>query len=247
MVIYYTGTGNSRHLAELAAQQLGQELVSAPELMKKGETGSLASDEPWLFVSPTYGWQLPRIFGDFIRRSSFSGSKDAYFIMDCGTEIGNAAKGLKALCSEKGFNFRGVAQINMPENYIAVFSAPTEEQEKKIIRIGEHQLKRVIALIQKNEDLPEPPVKLKDKLASGIINAAFYKFIIGDKKFYTTDKCVGCGKCAQSCVLNNITLENGKPVWHGNCTHCMACICGCPTEAIEYGKHSVGLRRYYLK
>jgi MinD superfamily P-loop ATPase len=95
--------------------------------------------------------------------------------------------------------------------------------------------------------LPEPPVKLKDKLASGIVNAAFYKFIIGDKKFYTTDKCVGCGKCAESCVLNNITLENGRPVWHGHCTHCMACICGCPTEAIEYGKHSVGLRRYYLK
>ena len=34
------------------------------------------------------------------------------------------------------------------------------------------------------------------------------------------------------------------PVWKTNCTHCMACICRCPKEAIEYGRHSVGLPRY---
>ena len=28
------------------------------------------------------------------------------------------------------------------------------------------------------------------------------------------------------------------------CTHCMACICRCPSEAIEYGKHSIGKPRY---
>ncbi|MBP9515735.1 MAG: 4Fe-4S binding protein, partial [Clostridia bacterium] len=48
------------------------------------------------------------------------------------------------------------------------------------------------------------------------------------------------------CVLNNIELKNGKPVWGKSCTHCMACINFCPTNAIEYGKHSIGLRRYTL-
>ena len=60
------------------------------------------------------------------------------------------------------------------------------------------------------------------------------------------DKCVGCGKCAKMCPLNNIELKNSKPVWGKNCTHCMACICLCPTEAIEYGKKSVGKPRYHL-
>ena len=32
-----------------------------------------------------------------------------------------------------------------------------------------------------------------------------------------------------------------------HCTHCMACICRCPTEAIEYGKHSQGLPWYICK
>mgnify|MGYP002728531920 CR=1 FL=1 len=60
------------------------------------------------------------------------------------------------------------------------------------------------------------------------------------------DKCIGCGKCAKMCPLNNIKLKNSKPVWGKNCTHCMACICLCPTEAIEYGKKSVGKPRYHL-
>ena len=65
------------------------------------------------------------------------------------------------------------------------------------------------------------------------------------KPFYTTDACVACGKCAELCVLNNITLNaDEKPVWGDNCTHCMACICNCPAEAIEYGKKSQGKPRY---
>ena len=58
------------------------------------------------------------------------------------------------------------------------------------------------------------------------------------------EKCIGCGKCDRVCPLGNIRMENGQPRWGENCTHCMACICGCPTEAIEYGKKSVGKPRY---
>ena len=47
--------------------------------------------------------------------------------------------------------------------------------------------------------------------------------------------------------LNNIRLENGKPVWGKHCTHCMACICYCPKEAIEYGKKSKGKPRYHFE
>ena len=41
--------------------------------------------------------------------------------------------------------------------------------------------------------------------------------------------------------------KDGKPVWGNDCTHCMACICKCPTEAIEYGKVSIGQNRYVCK
>ncbi|AVQ95642.1 4Fe-4S dicluster domain-containing protein [Ethanoligenens harbinense] len=40
-------------------------------------------------------------------------------------------------------------------------------------------------------------------------------------------------------------LENRRPRWGKNCTHCMACIGACPVGAIEYKNHSKGKRRYY--
>ena len=43
------------------------------------------------------------------------------------------------------------------------------------------------------------------------------------------------------------SLQNGKPLWGQDCTHCMACICYCPAEAIEYGKMSLGKPRYHFE
>ena len=58
---------------------------------------------------------------------------------------------------------------------------------------------------------------------------------------YYDQKCLLCEK---GCVTKSIIMENGKPRWTGKCTHCMACICSCPQEAIEYGKKSIGQPRY---
>ena len=247
MILYYTGTGNSRHLARILAEKLEDELVSAAEMIREGKRGDFHSEKPWVFVCPTYGWQIPHIFRDFIRDAAFSGSREAWFVMSCGSETGNAAKGIRALCVEKQFHFHGVSQIIMPENYIALFAAPAPETAEKLVRIGEKRAERAAALIAAGQDFPPVRPRLKDKIASGPVNAVFYSFFVKDRKFRTTDQCVSCGKCVESCLLHNISLEQGRPVWHGHCTHCMACISRCSTGAIEYGKHSVGLRRYYLE
>lgn len=247
MVIYFTGTGNSRFLARSLAAALEDELVSAPELIKKEKAGDFKSEKPWVFVCPTYGWQIPRTFRRFIMDSRFSGSLQAYFIINCGSETGNARKGIKELCTAKGFEFKGMAEIKMPENYIAVFSAPDKETSEKLLRIGERKVLRAAELIKDGKELKTKKAGPLGSFLSGPVNWGFYKFIIGDRKFYVTDKCVSCGQCAENCMVNNIRMENGRPVWQGNCIHCMACICRCPVQAIEYGKHSVGLRRYYLE
>ena len=246
MIIYFTGTGNSRFLARKLAAALGDQLVSAPELIKRGERGKFYSEKPWVFVCPTYGWQIPRIFRSFIEDSEFDGAKDAYFVMDCGSGVGDARKGIIELCAAKGFEFKGLAEIKMPENYIAVFSAPDENTAEKLLRIGEKKALKVGEQIRAGETLQEKRPGPLGSFLSGPVNWGFYRFTIGDKKFRVTDKCISCGQCAENCMVNNITMEKGRPVWHGGCIHCMACICRCPAEAIEYGKHSVGLRRYYL-
>lgn len=82
---------------------------------------------------------------------------------------------------------------------------------------------------------------------SGPVNPAFYAFCVKSTAFVVSDKCIGCGQCAKRCPMNNITIQDGKPIWSNGCTHCMACICYCPAEAIEYGKKSLGQPRYHIE
>ena len=134
MVVYYTGTGNSRYVAQRFAAALGDDLITANEYIKNDTSADLHSDRPWVFVSPTYGWQIPHIFADFLRRGRFTGSKKAYFVMTCGSEIGNAGSCIAALCADIGLDYQGVLQVVMPENYVAMFYVPGAEESERSSR-----------------------------------------------------------------------------------------------------------------
>ena len=117
----------------------------------------------------------------------------------------------------------------------------------QIIERAERVIDNTARCIKKSDKFAQPEISFGDKINSGIINDLFYPVFVHAKKFYATNDCISCGKCVKVCPLNNIRVEDGKPVWGKNCTHCMACICRCPKEAIEYGKHSRGLTRYTCK
>ena len=167
--------------------------------------------------------------------------------MDCGSEIGNAAGYNRQLAAQKQLQYMGTAQIIMPENYIAMFNAPPKEQAKSIVGQAEPELQKVLTQLKAGQEFPPPRDNLYDRFMSGPVNPVFYRFFVKAEAFRATSACIGCGKCVELCPLNNIRLENGKPLWGKNCTHCMACICYCPKEAIEYGKKSKGKPRYHFE
>lgn len=59
MIYYLTGTGNSRWAAQLLADHLHDTAEDAAPALKSGLAPSLHSEKPWVFVCPTYGWQIP--------------------------------------------------------------------------------------------------------------------------------------------------------------------------------------------
>ena len=247
MVLYFTGTGNSRYIATRISEALGDELLSMNDRIKAGDTLPVASGERLVIVTPTYAWRIPRIVRDWLAETDFPCGAQAWFVMTCGSEIGHAAAYNRALCQEKQFIYMGTAQIIMPENYLAMFDAPHAEEARQIVARAEPDIDRVISVITAKQAFTPPRSNLYDRFMSGPVNPIFYSFFLKAAAFTAGDACTGCGQCAGLCPRNNITIQNGKPVWGGDCTHCMACICHCPTEAIEYGKKSLGKPRYHFE
>lgn len=244
MVLYFSGTGNSHYIAACIASALHAETLSINGRIKAGDTSPVQTGDDLILVAPTYAWRIPRIVSQWLADVELTDAKRIWFVMDCGGEIGNAAKYNRELAAQKHLQYKGTAQILMPENYIALFSAPDQEKAQKIIEKARPAIRNVIGCIQAGREFPTPRNNLYDRFMSDVVNPIFYKSIVKAKNFTVGDACIGCGKCAQLCPLNNIRLTNGKPVWGSHCTHCMACICYCPKQAIEYGKNSIGKPRY---
>lgn len=246
MIFYFSGTGNSQLAAKQIAEITDDKIVSINESLKHNQPNNFYSECPIVFVAPTYAWRMPRVVEQWILKTDFKGNPNAYFVLTCGGGCGNAAAYAEKLCIEKGMTFCGLTSVVMPENYVAMFTTPSESECQAIIEKAKPHIAKIGMRIKKGKPFPKPSISFVSKLLSGVINLIYYPLIVHDKGFTVSNDCVSCGKCAKRCPLKNIDIINGKPVWKGNCTHCMACIGGCPTKAIEYKSKSKGRNRYYI-
>ena len=247
MILYFSGTGNSKYVAKRIADALGDEILNLNDRIKVSDTLSVETGERVIIVTPTYAWRIPRVVCNWLLKTELRGARLAWIVMTCGSEIGNADKYNRELCTEKAISCMGTAQIVMPENYIAMFSAPQADEARQIVAKAEPSIDRAIAAIQRNQPFAPTRNNLYDRFMSGPVNPIFYRFFVKANAFTVSDACISCGQCAKRCPMNNVTLKDGKPVWGKACTHCMACICYCPVSAIEYGKKSVGQPRYHFE
>jgi ferredoxin len=246
MIFYFSGTGNSRYAAQCIAKITGDHIVSIGKYIKEGSKEGFRSEQPLVFVCPVYAWKIPRLVEDFIRNTSFSGNRNVYFILTCGDSPGNAIAGVKSLCGKKEFTFMGLASVIMPENYIALFRTPDKASARVLVEQATPGLLDLAETIRANQPLTDSRVSAAGALFNSAVNRAFYALIVSARGFRVSDACTGCGKCAELCALNNIHLTGGRPQWGDRCTHCMACICGCPFEAIDYKNKTKRRHRVYL-
>lgn len=247
MIFYFTGTGNSRYIAEVLNSILDDELVSINECLKSQKAYHFTSGKPFVFVCPTYAWRMPHVVDDFIKNTVFYGHQKIYFILTCAGNTGKAGKYAQKLARLKDMNYMGLSEIKMPENYITMFKAPDKNEEKKLIQNAIQSAFLLAGKIKNEKAFDKVSYQIGSCLESSIINTLFYKIFVKDDGFYSTGKCISCRKCMQVCPLNNIEMEDSRPIWKHHCTQCMACIASCPKQAIEYKKKTQGKRRYYLE
>ena len=250
MIFYFSGCGNSRHVAETIAAGLNDTLTFIPEAAREGRYDyTLAEGERLGFVFPVYSWAPPRLVLDFIEKLNISGQMSyLYFACTMGDECGLTEKVFRKAIEQKGWSLSACFSVQMPETYIGMpgFKLDTKEKAQLKIDRTDDVLNKNIPRLMNNEYFSEVLVGRFAWLKSRLVNPGFNKYATDDKKYHATEACIHCGKCVEACPLQNITLEEGRPKWQGHCTMCMGCYHHCPVNAIQYGKATVGKGQYFF-
>jgi NAD-dependent dihydropyrimidine dehydrogenase PreA subunit len=253
MIFYFSGCGNSKHVAETIATGLNDSLIFIPEAARENRYEyNLTEDESLGFVFPIYAWGPPKLVLDFIEKlkvpEPVEGPTYIYFACTCGDECGLAEDIFRKALEQKGWTLNACFSVQMPETYIGMpgFKLDTDENAQRKIAAADKLMNDCILRLQNKESFSKMTKGGAAWFKSRLINPGFSKMATNDKKYYTTDACIHCGKCVEACPLKNVTLEDGHPKWNGNCTMCMSCYHHCPVNAIQYGKATVGKGQYYF-
>lgn len=250
MIFYYSGCGNSRFIAKSIADSLGETLIFIPEAQREGRFEyTLADDEKIGFVYPIYSWRPPHLVEEFVNDLKINGKPSyVWTAVTCGDNVGETEKIFRNELKDKGLDLDAAFCFRMPNTYVNMIGMSVDKPEMaegKIAKAKE-KLPKVIEMIAARKPFSDMIKGGLPRFKSNVIGSGFYKWA-SDKPFFSTDGCISCGMCVKVCPMQNITLENGRPVWHGNCNTCDACYHHCPKHAIQYGKTTRGKGQYYFK
>ena len=249
MILYFSGTGNSRFAAQQLNRFLKDELVSMNREMRRRRLDpfharyAYTSDTPYVIVCPTYCWQVPGVVEEFMLDSRFLNNPDMYFVLTCGDSTGQAKKHAERLCESLSLNFKGLSSVRMPENFINLFHAPEPDEAVAIIRAALPLLESTAMQIRAGKTISD---SFSGHGVPEFVRRQFYRLFVHDRRFTVNDSCIGCTACAKLCPVVNIRMRDGKPEWLGHCTQCQSCIAVCPVDAINFGRRTRKKRRYYL-
>ena len=245
-IYYFSGTGNSLHTAKCLKEKLDScELLPIASLIKQDSI--IATSEKVGFIFPVYTWSLPKIVYDFIEKIDLSNAKYIFAV----TTMGGFSKQYVApvlvkLLKSKNKQLDAAYNIRIFSNNIwgskRVNPIPTKEKGDKRIKNGELKLEKIAEIIRNNQK-----GKVKESSIYPMKNE-YFSFIkevnTMDKKYYSDEKCNGCGICQKICPVDNIKLVNEKPEWQHKCQMCTSCLHYCPEKAIQWGEYTLGRERY---
>lgn len=245
-IYYFTGTGNSLFAAKHLAEQLDSvQLIPIASLIKQDE---IKISENKIGLSfPVYIGGMPLIVKEFVKKLKFEAKP---YIFAIATNAGTVASTLvmvDTLLKQKEQRLSAGFSLCMISNYVPMYDAEKDEIIKERLVNARQEIKRIAEIIKAGK-------KTKIETSNPIANFVFSKIVYPlmshkipnmDKDFWADEKCNSCGLCEQICPVDNIKLEDGKPIWMHHCQQCMACIQWCPQEAIQHKNKTSKRNRYH--
>ena len=245
VVFYFSGTGNSKYIAEFFCQNMEASCYSIED--EVDFSGLIKSEEVIGFCYPIYGSRVPRNMRQFVQKflPDLKGKKLIIFA----TQLlfsGDGARVLTDLFPEDYIEVIYADHFFMPNNIGNIFllrqrsNQSLEKKflkaEKKIITIcnniksgkvkrkGFSTFSKLLGKIQGNS-------WQKDSRSAGLVPGSMEEKIA--KSVHVNQDCTLCSICVEACPVKNVKLENKSIVQNDDCIVCYRCVNICPKQAIS--------------
>lgn len=234
MILYFSGTGNSRYVAETLAEELGEDklldIAKAPDQIK-------LDHEQVIWIFPIYSWGVPPVVARYIASVEIAGSWRHWMVCTCGDDIGQAHHQWRKAVTARGWDAGGTFSVIMPNTYTLMrgFDVDPAEVEHRKLAAAPERIHEIAVCMMQGREPDDVTTGRFAAIKSKVIYPWFVRHAMSPKPFHYTDKCIGCGKCATSCPLTNITMTDRRPSWESNCALCLRCYHICPSHAVAYG------------
>ena len=240
-VYYFSGTGNSLFVAQELKKRLPEcSLIPIVHVLRSRRESKRTADVLGI-VFPIYATTYPDEVRQLIELLDFDANTYVFAVSSrkCRPRV---FSGIGELLARKGGRLSAARSVSMPQNYIPVFTVETQQDVERqdealgptLDELAQAVLDRHIS-IEEAKKLPIPVAIMYSLVRlSSFLNRKTRYFSL-ENRFYSDDRCTGCGLCERICLAERIRLEGGRPVWDARipCRLCLACIHYCPAEAIQ--------------
>jgi len=233
-ILYFSGTGNSKYIAELFSKKMKAKCHSIEEDMNFKKL--LATEKIIAFCYPVYASRVPRLMREFVARH-MALLKGKRIIIFC-TQMAFSGDGARAFTDLFPKNYVKVIcaeHFFMPNNVNNVVITPLAG--KKLTRWylrNSHKRMNVVCRNLSRRRVVRRGFNLISQ-ALGLLQGGLFPVIEKwcASKVRVDDDCNSCGLCVEICPVGNFTWENGKVALGRDCMICYRCINRCPKKAIS--------------
>lgn len=237
LILYYTGTFNTTHLARAIKDKLEQNLYKTALYAIDIDSKPLdLTPYDYIILSyPIYAFNAPKIFRHYIKGLSSLKGKIFYILKQSGEPLKlNNASSYSLINSLK----RGGAIIRNEYHFLYPYNIhfryPDELAKEllllndKILEIFLYEFKNeIVHPFHKNYFYSLNSLLFRLQELGAYLNSFLYKV--------DENKCINCYKCLNSCPTHNIILKDGHLKFEHRCLMCMRCSFFCPKDAIKIG------------
>lgn len=246
IILYFSGTGNSKFIATEFAKLMNCKAFSIEDEMDFHAL--LSEHEQVAFSYPIYGSCVPIILRDFVE-AHLKALRDKKLVILSTQYLfsGDGARVFTDLLKEIPYSVLYAEHFNMPNNICNFFLFPIANDEKitKQLQKNLMKLKRVSEDIKNHVTLTRgfnPVSKFLGYVSQRAYFPSGEKRAIKDVRIQ--DTCILCGLCIAKCPTKNLCESDGRVRGIGKCTLCYRCVNLCPQKSITVLVHAKVSKQY---